>query len=63
MYGNDKQNLGDSLELVIQDTGFMQKIHTNNATKTFGRKTPFFKRTRKEGINLTSIDPNCPDKN
>ena len=29
--GNDKQNLGDILSLIIQDAGVMQKLHTYNA--------------------------------
>ena len=48
---NDKKNLGNSLSLIIQDGGVMKKINTENAPKMVGRKTPFFKRARKEGID------------
>ena len=47
MDGYDKHNLGYSISLIIQDTGAMQKIHTNNVPKMVGRKTPFFKLARK----------------
>ena len=63
MDGNDKQNLDDILSLIIQDVGFMQKMYTENAPKMVGRKTSFLKYAWKEGINLTTIDPNCPDDN
>ena len=63
MDGNDKQNVGDSLSMVIQDVGVMQKIHVDNAREMVGRKTPFFKRARKEGGNLTTIKPLRPDEN
>ena len=43
--------MGDSLSLIIQDTGVMQKLHTDNAPEMVGRKTPFFARARKEGID------------
>ena len=60
---HDKQFLGDSLSLIIQDTGVMQKLHTDNAPEMVGRKTPFFARERKEGIDLTTIEPLRPDEN
>ena len=60
---HDKQNLGDSLSLIIQDVGVMQKLHTDNAPEMVGRKTPFFARARKEGIDLTTIEPLRPDEN
>ena len=41
---HDKQFLGDSLSLILQDTGVMQKLHTDNAPEMVGRKTPFFAR-------------------
>ena len=56
MDDNDKQNVGDSLSIVIQDVGVMQR-------EMVGRKTPFFKRARKEGIDLTTIEPLRPDEN
>ena len=52
---HDKQFLGYSLSLIIQDTGVMQKLHTDKAPEMVGRKTPFFARARKEGIDLTTI--------
>ena len=56
--GNDKQNLGDSLSLIMQDEGVMQRQHTDKLAKMFVRK---FKRARIEGIYLTTIDTNQPD--
>ena len=43
MEKHDKINLGDSLTLMIQDVGVMQKLHTDNAPEMVGRKTPFFR--------------------
>ena len=63
MERHDKQRVGDSLTLMIQDTGVMQKLHTDNAPDMVGRKTPFFTRARKEGIDLTTIAPLRPDEN
>ena len=63
MESHDKFNLGDSLTLLIQDVGVVQKLHTDNAPEMIGRKTPFFRRARKEGIDLTSIEPLRPDEN
>ena len=54
---HDKTNLGDSLTLMIQDVGVMQKLHTDNTPEMIDRKTLFFKRARKDGIDLTSIEP------
>lgn len=39
------------------------KLHTDNAPEMVGRKTPFFKKARKEGINLTSIKLERPNEN
>ena len=58
-----KQFLGDLLSLIIQDTGVMKKLHTDNAPEMVGRKTPLFARARKEGIDLTTIEPLRPDEN
>ena len=63
MEKHDKTNLGDSLTLIIQDVGVMQKLHTDNAPEMVGRNTPFFRRARKEGIDLTTIEPHRPDEN
>ena len=63
MDGKDKQNIGDTLSLIIQEVGVMQKLHVDNAKEMVGRKTPFFKRARKEGIDLTTIEPLRPDEN
>ena len=63
METHDKVNLSDSLTFMIQDVGVMQKLHTDNAPEMIGRKTPFFRRARKEGIDLTSIEPLQPDEN
>ena len=43
MDGKDKQNVGDTLSLIIQDIGVMQKLHVDNAKEMVGRKIPFFK--------------------
>ena len=59
----DKQSVGDTLTMIIQDTGVMAKLHTDNAPEMIGRQTPFFKRARKEGIDLTTIEPLRPDEN
>ena len=63
MDSHDKQSVGDTLSLMIQDTGVMQKLHTDNAPEMMGRKTPFFAKARKEGIDLTIIEPLRPDEN
>ena len=57
MEKHDKQFLGDSLSLIIEDAGVIQKLHTDNAPEMVGQKTPFFPRARKEGIDLTTIEP------
>ena len=41
----------------------MQKLHTDNTPEMIGQKMPFFRRARKEGIDLTSIEPLRPDEN
>ena len=58
---HSKQFLVDSLSLIIQDAGVMQKLHTDNAPEMVGHKTPFFARALKEGIDLTTIEPLRPD--
>ena len=63
MESHNKSHLGDTLTLIIQDVGVMQKLHTDNAPEMMGRKTPFFRRARKEGIDLTTIEPLRPDEN
>ena len=63
MEKHDKQFLRDSLSLIIQDAGVMQKLHTDNAPEMVRRKTPFFARARKEGIDLTTIEPLRLDEN
>ena len=63
MDGNYNQNLGDILSLIIWDARVMQKLHNKNAPEIVGRKILFFKRSRKEGTNLTNIDTNCLDEN
>ena len=63
MEDHNMKSVGDTLTVMIQDTGVMQKLHTDNAPEMVGRKTPFFKRARKEGIDLTSIEPLRPDEN
>ena len=63
MESNNKQNVGDSLSLFIQDVGAVAKLHTDNAPEMVGRKTPFFKRARKEGIDLTTIEPYRSNEN
>ena len=63
MENKDQQNVGDTLSLMIQDVGVMQKLHVDNAKEMVGRKTPFFRRARKEGIDLTTIEPHRPDEN
>ena len=63
MYGNDKHNLDDSLSPIIKNTRVMQKLHTDNAPKMVGRKTPLFKRARKEWIDIKNIELNIKDEN
>ena len=60
---NKKHNLGDTLSLIIRDTGVTHKLHNENAPEMVGRKTPFLKHVRKKGTNLTSIEPNHPGEN
>ena len=62
MEQHNKQYVGNTLTMMIQDTGVMQKLHTDNAPEMTGRKNPFFVRARKEGIYLTSIEPLRPDE-
>jgi len=57
------QDIGNTLTVFIQDVGVPEKMHTDNAPEMVGRKTPFFKRARKEGIDLTTIEPERPDEN
>ena len=40
----------------------MQQLYTENAPKMVGKQNPSFKSSRKEGIDLTTIEPNRPDK-
>ena len=40
----------------------MQKLHRDNAPEVVRRKTPLFARARKEGIDLTNIEPLRPDE-
>jgi hypothetical protein len=64
MEDHNIQSVGDTLSLMIQDVGVVQKIHTDNAPEMIGQRTPFFfKRARKEGIDLTTIEPLRPDEN
>lgn len=63
MENHSQGHVGETLSVFIQDVGVVQKLHTNNAPEMVGRKTPFFKKTRKEGINLTSIEPEKPGEN
>ncbi len=63
METNTQGHLGETLSVFIQDVGVVQKLHTDNAPEMVGRKTPFFKKARKEGIDLTSIEPERPDEN
>ena len=63
MDDHNMQSVGDTLSLMIQDVGVVQKLHTDNAPEMIGRRTPFFKRARKEGIDLTTIEPLRPDEN
>lgn len=63
MESHTKGQLGDTLSVFIQDVGVVQKLHTDNAPEMVGRNTPFFKKARKEGIDLTSIEPERPDEN
>ena len=63
MESHSQGPVGDTLSVFIQDVGVVQKLHTDNAPEMVGRRTPFFKRARKEGIDLTSIEPKRPDEN
>ena len=62
MDGNYKQNLGYILSPIIWDARVMQKLYNENTPEVVGRRIPFFKRSRKEGIDLTNIDTNYPDE-
>jgi hypothetical protein len=63
MESKNRNDVGSTLTVFIQDVGVPQKMHTDNAPEMVGRKTPFFKRARKEGIDLTTIEPERPDEN
>ena len=63
MEANDMQNVGNSLSVFIQDVGVVQKLHADNANEMVGRRTPFFKKARKEGIDLTTIEPMRSNEN
>ena len=63
MVKHDRQNVRNTLTLIIQDIGVMQKVYTDNASEMVDKNTPFFKRARKEGIALTTIEPLQPDEN
>ena len=62
MESNTKEYLGDTLTCLVQDVGVPQKLHSDNANEMIGRSTPFFKRSRKEGIDLTTIEPKRPNE-
>ena len=47
MEDHNMKSVGDTLTVMIQDTGVMQKPHTDNAPEMVGRKTPFFKKAHK----------------
>ena len=51
------------MSLMIKEVGVVQKLHTDNAPEMVWRKTPFSKRARKEGIDLTTIESLRPDEN
>ena len=55
MESHTKGPMGDTLSVFIQDVGVVQKLHADNAPEMVGRSTPFFKKARKEGIDITSI--------
>ena len=42
MEDHNMQSVGDTLSLMIQDVGVVQKIHTDNAPEMIGQRTPFF---------------------
>lgn len=60
---HNKEQIRNSLSLMMQDVGIVQKLHADNAPEMVGRKTPFFRRSRKEGIDLTTIEPERPNEN
>ena len=41
----------------------MESLHSDNAPEIVGRKTPFLKKARKEGIEPTTIEPERHNKN
>ena len=59
---HDKQNLGDSQSFIIHYTGLIKKLNTDNAPKMVERTTHFFKHAWKEGVDITTIEPNHPDE-
>ena len=63
MDDDEKQSIGNTLSLMIQEVGVVQKLHIDNAPEMVGRKTPFFNRVCKEGIDLTTIEHLRPDEN
>lgn len=63
MDDHNKQSVCDTLSLMIHDVEVVQKIHTDNATEMITRITPFFKRARKERIDVTTIEMLRPDEN
>lgn len=63
MESKEQQNVGDTLTLLVQEIGVPQSLHVDNAPEMVGRKTPFFRRARREGIDLTTIEPKTPNEN
>ena len=60
---HNKQYVGETLTLMIQETGVLQNLQIDNEPEMVRRKIPFFTRVRKEGINLTTIESLRPDEN
>ena len=63
MVNYDKNSVGDTISRMVQDTCLMQKMHTDKAPETMKRKSQFSTRSRREGIDLTTIEPLRPDEN
>ena len=52
MNNHNKQSVVDTLTLMIQEMEIIQKLHIDNVPMTVRKKSSFFTRTRKKGINL-----------
>ena len=63
MNNHNKQSVVDTLTLMIQEMEIIQKLHIDNVPMTVRKKSSFFTRTRKKGINLWTIELLIPNDN